>query len=315
MADYDVDSITRYIESPPGSGNWEIVTGSSEDVPGTLTDGRPDTETLTPGTTYPDGNGNEFQMVGSIPNENGDTLLVFRNPADNSYVIYSPEPVEDTVFPDNFTNDDVDTETQIPICFAAGTLISTPFGETAIEVLQIGDPVLTADGRAVPVKWVGRQTLHRIFTPAERLVPVRIRAGALGGGVPHTDLVLTAAHALMIDGLAINAGALVNGDTIAFEPAESLPEQVTYYHVETENHEVILANGAPAETYIDYLGRRAFDNYRQYLDLYGGEPVIAEMKPLRVSARRQVPKAIRERLGISLFGDHPDAVSAGRHVA
>ena len=50
----------------------------------------------------------------------------------------------------------------------------------------------------------GGQTLH----------PVRVSAGALGNGLPHTELVLTADHALIIDGLAINTGALVNGTTI-----------------------------------------------------------------------------------------------------
>jgi hypothetical protein len=184
----------------------------------------------------------------------------------------------------------------VTVCFAAGTLIATREGETSVEKLQIGDEILTEDGRVIPVKWIGRQTVHKLFTPAERFTPVRVTAGALGGGRPHTDLVLTADHALILDGLAINASALVNGTTITYDPIDSLPDRVTYYHIETEDHDVILANGAAAETYVDYIGRRAFDNHAGYLDLYGEEKAITEMALPRVSAGRLVPPAIRARL-------------------
>ena len=94
----------------------------------------------------------------------------------------------------------------------------------------------------------------------------------------------------------INAGALVNGDTIAYDQADSLPETVTYYHVETEGHEVILANGVPAETYVDHVGRRAFDNHAEYVALYGDEPQIEEMDMVRISAARLVPAEIKARI-------------------
>jgi len=175
-------------------------------------------------------------------------------------------------------------------------MIATPEGEAAVEDLEIGDLVTTADGRAVPVKWIGRQTVSKLFTPAERFEPVRVAAGALGDGLPHTDLVLTADHALILDGLAINAGALVNGTTITLDPKESLPERVTYYHIETEGHEVILANGAAAETYVDYIQRAAFDNHAEYLDLYGEDRTIREMDLPRVAAARLVPPTIKARL-------------------
>ena len=191
----------------------------------------------------------------------------------------------------------LDNTTQLDVaCFAAGTLISTPEGERAVETLEIGDLVMTDDGRSVPVKWVGRQTMHKLFTPAERFRPVRIKAGALGGGIPHSDLVLTVDHALILDGLAINAGALVNGTTIVTEPKAALPDRVTYYHVETEAQDVILANGAPAETYVDYVQRAVFDNYAEYLSLYGEDRIISEMALPRVSSARLVPPAILTRL-------------------
>jgi len=74
---------------------------------------------------------------------------------------------------------------------------------------------------------------------------------------------------------------------------------VVYYHIETEAHDVILAEGALAETFIDYADRKAFDNYQDYVDLYGAERIIPEMARPRISSRRLVPDAIKARLGIA----------------
>ena len=90
------------------------------------------------------------------------------------------------------------------VCFFPGTLIATPSGERRVEDLVPGDPVLVDDsgsvsatwigrmarnlrsrlgyGRAVPVKFLGRQTVSTRFGPAERLMPVRFATGSLGGG-------------------------------------------------------------------------------------------------------------------------------------
>lgn len=190
-----------------------------------------------------------------------------------------------------------DIAAEEPVCFAAGTLISTPDGTKAVETLEIGDLVMTADGREVSVKWIGRQTVHKFMSSVHRQ-PVLVRKNALGAGKPNRDLVLTASHALIIDGLAINAGALVNNTTIDYVPTKDLAPEAIYYHVETAEHDVIMANGTEAETYVDYAKRTEFDNYAEYVELYGAERQIAEMTPLRISTRRLVPTAIRERLGI-----------------
>ncbi len=217
----------------------------------------------------------------------------------NGFLVLLPDGGDpnDVVLPRTF-NVDVDLNTSTYFCFAEGTLIATETGETVVERLQIGDPVRTEDGRIVPVKWIGRQAVNKLFA-GSRMEPVRIRAGALGGGLPHNDLTVTADHGMIVDGLVINASALVNGGSIDWVPLDELPDRVTYYHVETEDHDVILANGAPAETFIDIPGRVAFDNYQEYLDLYGAERIIPEMGRPRISARRLVPDAIKARLGTS----------------
>ena len=182
-------------------------------------------------------------------------------------------------------------------CFLAGTRIGTPNGAIAVEDLAVGSLVLTADGRAVPVKWLGRQTVVTAFGPDATRRPVRLVAGSLGPARPTGDLCVTFDHALLIDGVLVQAGALVNETTIRRMTDTELGDRYTVFHIETENHEVILAEGVPAETFVDNVSRRRFDNYAEFEALYGdGGPIIAEMSLPRVKSARQLPQAIRRQL-------------------
>jgi hypothetical protein len=183
-----------------------------------------------------------------------------------------------------------------PFCFLAGTAIATPEGPVAVETLRIGDLVLTADGHRVPVKWIGRQTVSTRFGPAERLMPVRFAAGSLGEGLPHNDLTVTADHGMLVDGVICHAGALVNGTTITRVPLSEMGETYMVYHIETDEHEIILANGAPAETFIDNVSRRVFDNFAEFEALYGDVPEMEELPYPRAMSARQVPGRIRALL-------------------
>jgi hypothetical protein len=190
-----------------------------------------------------------------------------------------------------------DWNTELPLCFLPGTLITLPDGVRPVQELAIGDLVLTADGQAVPVKWIGRQTVHTIFGMAEGRRPVCVSAGALGNNRPARDLRLTADHALLIDGVLVHAGALVNGTTIRRMALAELGQRFTVYHIETENHEIILAEGTPAETFIDNVSRTRFDNYTEYEALYGPAPApMAELEQPRAMSRRQVPASIHARI-------------------
>ncbi|MCV6584279.1 MAG: Hint domain-containing protein [Marinibacterium sp.] len=182
-------------------------------------------------------------------------------------------------------------------CFARGTRIATPAGETLVEDLQIGDLVRAADGRDVPVKWVGTQTVMTRFKPAERLALVRFAAGSLGNDLPRRDLMVTTDHAMLVDGVLCHAGALVNGDSIVQIPAAEMGESYTVYHIETDTHEIILAEGAETETFIDNVSRRVFDNYAEFEALYGDVDEMIELPLPRALSQRQVPLALRKRLG------------------
>ena len=138
---------------------------------------------------------------------------------------------------------------------------------------------------------------RNVHDMADRFAPVCIEKGAFGGDLPTQDLVVTGDHGMVIDGMVINASALVNGRNIRFVSSADMPESFAFYHVETENHDVILANGLPAETFVDAAARSNFDNHQEYLDLYGAERLIPEMNAPRISSQRLVPDSIKAKLG------------------
>jgi hypothetical protein len=191
----------------------------------------------------------------------------------------------------------------------ANTLVRTPAGETAVEDLKIGDLVLTYDGQSVPVRWIGRQTVARSFID-ELHLPIRIKSSALDDNVPCRDLLVSPDHALLVDGALIHAGALVNGTSIVREP--NVPALFTYYHVEVGDHSLVLAENAPAETFVDNVDRANFDNWDEYLALYSEDEPVVEMSYPRAKAYRQVPRATREKLvkrGVALYGANVASVA------
>lgn len=189
------------------------------------------------------------------------------------------------------------------ICFMPGTNIAVPGGEAKVETLRPGDLVMTTAGEAKSVRWVGRQTVSRVFADPLRVLPVRIKAGALGENAPCRDLLISPDHAILIDGVLVQAGALVNGSSIVREA--DVPQVYTYYHVELDDHSLVLAENVAAETFIDNVDRLGFDNWAEHEALYPDGKTIEEMIYPRAKSFRQVPQAARIRLaarGEKLYG-------------
>lgn len=144
------------------------------------------------------------------------------------------------------------------VCYARGTSIATPTGETAIEDLTTGDLVLTASGEAMPIKWIGRRRVNvAAYQRREMAAPVRIRRGAIADNVPHRDLLLSPDHAVFVDGKLICARQLINGTTIRQDTAV---DRIEYLHIELDRHAILLAEGLPAESYLDTDNRSFFEN-------------------------------------------------------
>jgi hypothetical protein len=160
----------------------------------------------------------------------------------------------------------------IPIfCFVRGTRIATPKGEVAIESLRIGDPVTVSGGRSAPVKFVGRRLVQEAQARMRRNSrPILIRQGALEENVPHRDLEVSPMHGIYLEGAFVCAVDLVNGTTIV--QRDAIPDGgVEYFHVDLGFHDLLLAEGAAAES---FQGRHRevpgyFDNMEEYWSLYG----------------------------------------------
>jgi hypothetical protein len=206
-------------------------------------------------------------------------------------------------------NGGVDTITGMQtICFMAGTRILTPEGETPVEQLQRGDLVMTVEGQAKPVSWLGRQTVSAVFADPLRSWPIRVKAGALGENRPSRDLLVSPDHALLVEEVLNHAGALVNGTSISRE--SRIPRLFVYYHVELDDHSLILAENTPAETFIDTIDRLGFDNWPEHEALFPNGKPIEEMLFPRAKARRQIPMHIRAALEARAIALRAEEISA-----
>ncbi len=162
-------------------------------------------------------------------------------------------------------------------CFLRGTNILTSKGEAHVEDLVIGDLVVTADGEAMPIRWIGRNLFKKAGTRPwpENVQPILVSRFAIDDKTPHADLYLSPGHALYIDGVLIPVKHLINGTSITPAMPEGM-DAVEYFQIELETHEVIFAEGTPVESFLVKAGNREnFTNFVEYERLYGTEPALS----------------------------------------
>lgn len=172
-------------------------------------------------------------------------------------------------------------------CFVKGTRIRTGTGERLVEELAVGDLLTTLSGEAKPIKWVGKTCIERNDEGQwNRMhVPVKLAQGALDGHLPERDLYVSGAHCFLIDGMLIPAAQLVNDRSIT-RCSEYAADTLELFHVELEEHHVLFAEGAPAESLLATAeSRRHFDNYAEYVELFGAE--VEDMQPYAPLVRNQ----------------------------
>ncbi|MFH6786454.1 MULTISPECIES: Hint domain-containing protein [Methylobacterium] len=146
----------------------------------------------------------------------------------------------------------------VVVCFCTGSLIATAQGDVPVEHLQVGDIAVTSSGEHRAIRWIGRRTIDcRNHPDPQAILPIRIGKDAFGDGKPYRDLWVSPGHAVCLDIVGevfIPASALVNDATIAQVPVD----EITYWHVELDSHDVLIANGQPAESYLEWDNRRFF---------------------------------------------------------
>jgi T5SS/PEP-CTERM-associated repeat protein len=195
-------------------------------------------------------------------------------------------------------------------CYCRGTRVLTDQGEVAVEDLKIDDRLITVSGLARPIRWIGtRGYAGRFAARNTEVLPIHIKQGALGDNLPVRDLYVSPLHALFIDGVLIPAQNLVNGGSIVKMKAV---DSVEYFHLELESHDVILAEGVPAESYLDDHNRSMFQNVGDYRTLYPEAELVAPVYCAPRLEGGELVTAIRARLAaraVAMGFEVPGSVS------
>lgn len=181
-----------------------------------------------------------------------------------------------------------------PPCFAEGTRLETPSGLVPVEDLNVGELVLTHKGDARPIKWIGETLVRPSVHPRRHdVAPVRVAAHAFGPSKPAADVRFSPGHSVYSEGILVPIGLLVNGATIIQEEAD----QVRYFHIELDSHDVLLAEGLPCESYLDDGNRASFTNSGEIQELFGRlDPKSWDNACAPVVAHGPQLTAIREKL-------------------
>ena len=156
-----------------------------------------------------------------------------------------------------------------PSCLLRGTNVRTTAGDRKVEDLATGDLLPTVFGGVRPIQWIGRFPIKKSDPSRpwpKEASPVRICRSAIAPDVPHADLLVSNWHALLIDGLLIPAGNLINGTTIARDEAHA-DGVLEFFHIKLESHDAIYAEGAPVETMLR-VDETAV-NFAEYFRTYG----------------------------------------------
>ncbi len=144
-----------------------------------------------------------------------------------------------------------------PTCFRNGTMILTERGNVAVEDLRVGDMVITRDHGPQPLRWIGGKQLGtELLGLFDKLRPVRIRAGALGYGLPRRDLYVSQQHRILVSSkiaermfgapeVLVAAKHLTEIEGIEIDDSV---QPLTYYHLLFDRHEIVCSEGAQTES-------------------------------------------------------------------
>lgn len=288
-----------------GSGNLSNITNSA-----TVTF-NPSAKTLTVnGTTYTydfswGKDGNNILVLGS-GGVNGGYYVISDSDVDLSKYTYENNSYGSD---NNWTVISTDgTTTKLPFdqsgnsgfdpCFLAGTEISACGSLQKVEDLAVGgqiDVFVNGQEKRQTISWVGKSHCNvRPHLPDDEAgYPVRILKDAITDGVPFKDMLITAEHCLFFDGKFIPARMLVNGRSIFFDKSIT---SYDYYHVETEKHSVIMADGMLTESYLDTGNRRSFSQTGNVISISGSRNLTWEDAAVPLTVSRETIEPIFRKI-------------------
>lgn len=171
-------------------------------------------------------------------------------------VAYTIDPALPDLVVDIATGDDGLANLLVVLCFRSGTRLETAEGPRAVDALRVGELLRTATGELRPIRWIGKRSFDCARHPDPRAVrPVRIAADAFGPAQPARALFLSPDHAIHAEGVLIPVRYLIDGVAVR----QTRAARVTYFHVELDSHDIVLAEGLEVESYLDVGDRHSFD--------------------------------------------------------
>lgn len=167
--------------------------------------------------------------------------------------VYSIANVIPSTAPDTT---DEDALTDVP-CFAKGVMILTDTGQVPVEDLRVGDMIHTAQNGLQAIRWIG--STHVSSTALKNrpnLRPIHIRAGAFGPNQPCRDMHVSRQHRFVVASKIVQRMFDVDAVMVGAIKCTALPDieidetvqEVTYFHILLDRHEVIFAEGVPTES-------------------------------------------------------------------
>lgn len=276
-----------------------------------------------------DGTENTFQVDSSFVvsgtkvtflNEDGSTetrylsVRIMQDTGGNTFLMPPPEgassaeieamtskPILSVEFPTNpncysLCYDGIFTDRHCFPCFAQGTLIETQTGPVAVEDLEVGMMVVTRDHGLQELRWIGSRVLgSKMLDLNPNMRPIRISAGALGGGLPKRDLLVSPQHRILVRSkiaqkmfgaaevlVAAKQLLQIEGIDIALDM-----EGVKYFHFLFDRHEIVISEGAETESL--YTGKEALKS----IGLSAQEEIFALFPELRDRPEDVLPEGAR----------------------
>lgn len=204
-------------------------------------------------------------------------------------------------------------------CFVRGTLITTDQGDVPVESLKPGHKVLTQDNGfqeliIVMSRIIGTDELRK----NEKLYPLKIAAGTLGLGLPKRNLNVSRQHRMIVKSNIVSCMFGTDTSLVAAIRLANLPgvfidksfASVEYFHLAFKQHEIVFAEGAPAESFLasfeakNTLSRKQWEEFRVIFPEicefdYVANP--AHIIPSRLQQKELIHRHVRSSTSILSF--------------
>ena len=196
-----------------------------------------------------------------------DSFAIFEDSSGQQYILFSEDfdlsriANDGTLVLEEQADAAGNLEVSDILCFAKGTMILTVLGERSVEGLKTGDRLVTRNGQLTTIRWTSH-THHsaEALSQNPNFRPYKIAKNTFADGVPHRDLLVTKQHRVLLNSIVAKR---MTGQSEVLVPTHILSDRgyssqqtpqdgISYYHILTDRHDVIWANGLPSETL--YIG-------------------------------------------------------------